>query len=222
MKNEVNEETQINEDTQTAGTTASGSGVSAARAVENTGETLKDAADTVKDTTYGLLDKAKETAGQAYEMASEKAVSALDEKKADLTGSLASVAETIKHVGETLRDTEEQNPVSEVTAKYGDLLAGQIEKVSGYFETKELGEIVGDVETFARRNPAVFIGGAFALGLLAARFLKSSRTGEEASVSTSVAKPRSEGLSSAKNTSSTRTKPAQQATKDAPDAQTAE
>jgi hypothetical protein len=30
------------------------------------------------------------------------------------------------------------------------------------------------VEDFARRNPAVFLGGAFALGLVGARFIKSS------------------------------------------------
>jgi hypothetical protein len=34
--------------------------------------------------------------------------------------------------------------------------------------------LVGDVENFARRQPALFIGGALALGILAARFLKSS------------------------------------------------
>jgi hypothetical protein len=35
--------------------------------------------------------------------------------------------------------------------------------------------LIDDVEDFARREPAVFIGGAIAIGLVAARFLKSSR-----------------------------------------------
>ena len=35
--------------------------------------------------------------------------------------------------------------------------------------------LLDDVEAFARREPAMFIGGAIAIGLLAARFLKSSR-----------------------------------------------
>jgi hypothetical protein len=34
--------------------------------------------------------------------------------------------------------------------------------------------MVRNVEDFARRQPALFIGGAFMLGLLGARFLKSS------------------------------------------------
>jgi hypothetical protein len=38
---------------------------------------------------------------------------------------------------------------------------------------------VSEAEDFARRQPALFLGGAFALGLLGARFLKSS--GQQAS-----------------------------------------
>ena len=34
--------------------------------------------------------------------------------------------------------------------------------------------MVTQVEQYARRQPAIFLGGAFALGLLGARFLKSS------------------------------------------------
>jgi hypothetical protein len=34
---------------------------------------------------------------------------------------------------------------------------------------------VDEVENFARRRPAMFLGGAFLLGLAATRFLKSSR-----------------------------------------------
>ena len=35
-------------------------------------------------------------------------------------------------------------------------------------------DIVREAEAFARRQPAVFIGGALALGLLASRFLKAA------------------------------------------------
>jgi len=121
-----------------------------------------------------LIDKAKDTAGQAYEMAAEKAAEKLDEQKAVVTSGLASVADSIKQVGESLRETDEQTGVTEITAKYGDRLAGQIEQISNYFEKNDLRGIVRDVEGFARKNPVVFIGGAFALGILAARFLKSS------------------------------------------------
>ena len=51
----------------------------------------------------------------------------------------------------------------------------QIEKLSKYVDTAELREVVDQVEDYARKHPAIFIGGVFAAGILAARFLKSSR-----------------------------------------------
>jgi ElaB/YqjD/DUF883 family membrane-anchored ribosome-binding protein len=128
----------------------------------------------VKDTAKGVLSQAKETAGQAYGLAAEKATTKLEEQKTTLAGGLTSVADSLKQVGGTLRESGEENPIAEFTAKYGDTLATQIEKIGGYFEQKDVREMVRDVESFARRNPAVFIGAAFGLGLLAARFLKSS------------------------------------------------
>ncbi len=133
--------------------------------------------DSIKDTAKGVYDQAKDTAGQAYGVATKRATEVIEEKKVNFAGGLTSVADSIKQVGESLRDTDSQNQITETAAKYGDTLAQQIEKVSAYFEKKDVREMVGDAERFARRNPAVFIGAAFGLGILAARFLKSSPTG---------------------------------------------
>ena len=131
-------------------------------------------ADSVKDTAKGFYDQAKTTAGQAYGLATDKAATTLDEKKTELASGLTSVADTIRQVGDTLRQTDEQTGITDTAAKYSNSLAQQVEQLSGYFEHKDMRDMVRDVETFARRNPAVFIGGAFVLGILAARFLKSS------------------------------------------------
>ena len=131
--------------------------------------------ETVKDTAKGLYDQAKSTAGQAYGVATKRASEVLDEKKEVLTGGLTSVADSIKQFGETLNKTEEKNPITETAAKYTNGLAEQIESVSNYFERKDVKDMIADVETFARKYPAYFIGGAVAVGFLAARFLKSSQ-----------------------------------------------
>lgn len=155
-----------------------GGGASAKQAKDESsstpGTTSGNAVETVKDTAKGIFDQAKDTAGQAYGLATEKAATKLDEQKTTLAGGLTSVADGLKQVGETLRDTGEENPITEFTAKYGDSLANQIEQIGSYFEQKDVREMVRDIEGFARRNPAVFIGAAFGLGFLAARFLKSS------------------------------------------------
>jgi hypothetical protein len=90
-------------------------------------------------------------------------------------------------MGENLRGKEQETPIAGLTARYGDSLAQQVEQVSHYLEQKDLRELVRDVEVFARRNPAVFIGGAFALGMLAARFLKSGNPNQSL-----MRRPRSE------------------------------
>ena len=123
--------------------------------------------------TKEILQQAKETAGQAYEKVTEQASSQIVAQKDNLARGLSSVAEGIRQMGENLRNGEQETPIAGLTAKYGDSLAHQVEQVSNYFEKKDVRELLRDVEVFARRNPAIFIGGAFALGVAAARFLKS-------------------------------------------------
>lgn len=124
--------------------------------------------------TKEILKQAKETAGQAYGKVSEQASSQIITQKDNLARGLSSVADGIRQMGDNLRGSEQsQTPIAGLTAKYGDSLANQVEQVSNYLEKKDLRELVRDVEVFARRNPAIFIGGAFALGIAAARFLKS-------------------------------------------------
>jgi hypothetical protein len=47
--------------------------------------------------------------------------------------------------------------------------------VARYLREKDLQGLTRDTETFARRHPELFLGGAFLAGMLAARFVKSSR-----------------------------------------------
>jgi hypothetical protein len=122
-----------------------------------------------------LLEQAKDTAGHAYDAATEKAVSTFDEKKSDISGGLSSVADSVRTVSQNLKTSDAQNAITSTTAKYTDTAARKLEDIANYFETKDLKTIMHDTEDFARRNPAIFIGGAAVLGLLAARFLKSSK-----------------------------------------------
>ena len=116
----------------------------------------------------------KSLANHALGQVKEKTAGVLDEQKENLTSGLKGVADSIRKVGENLRDTDEQNKVGEVTAQYGDAFAQQIEKLTNYVENANLRDLMRDGERFARQQPAIFIGAAFAVGFLAARFLKSS------------------------------------------------
>ena len=129
-----------------------------------------------KSTADNLLDHAKTTAGEAYDRVAEKTVSTIEDRKAGVTGGIRTLAQSVRRVGDDLGKTGEKTPVSEYSARYAKTAAGKLEQVADYFNNRDLRAIGRDVESFARRNPAIFLGAAFGLGLLAARFFKSSPT----------------------------------------------
>lgn len=131
--------------------------------------------ETKTDTSKSLLDQAKDTAGQAYDSVAAKASTKLEEQKSSFSGGLSSVADSVRKVGVNLKDSEAEGGIAKYTAEYSDVAAQKIEQVADYFERKDAKAMYRDIENFARSNPAIFIGGAFALGLVAARFLKSSK-----------------------------------------------
>lgn len=122
----------------------------------------------------GAVEQAKarveQIADKAQQQASEKARSALAQGKARAADTLSGVASSLLLSSQQLR---EQNHDS--VSRYIERAATQLDHAAHYLQTAEPGELVDRVESFARRQPALFIGGAFALGLLGARFLKSSR-----------------------------------------------
>jgi hypothetical protein len=52
--------------------------------------------------------------------------------------------------------------------------AGTVERASGYLEEHSVDEIIADVESYARREPAIVLGVAVGIGFLAARLVKAA------------------------------------------------
>lgn len=126
-----------------------------------------------------FYDQAKETAGQAYEAVTDKAATTLDDKKGTLSDGLSTVADSIRQVGDNMsrglvQGTNTDNALASATSKYSKTAATKIQDLAGYFERTDVRTMARDLEGYARRNPAIFVGAAFGLGMLAARFLKSS------------------------------------------------
>jgi ElaB/YqjD/DUF883 family membrane-anchored ribosome-binding protein len=110
----------------------------------------------------GLMDKVR-----------QGATSQLSTQKNKATDSIGTVAQAVRQASQQLR-TQQHDAI----ANYIDQAANQLERFSASLRDKDVGELVRDAQQFARRRPAVFIGSAFAIGLLGARFLKSSRDRE--------------------------------------------
>ena len=138
----------------------------------------------ISDTASGILDKAKETASGTYDAVATQATNKIEERKGELSTGLRTLADTFRKTGDDLKGASQTTPLTNVTARYTGTAASQIEKVANYFERKDLRAMMRDAEGFARRNPAIFLGAAFALGMVAARFLKSSTPDQTSSVNT--------------------------------------
>ena len=125
------------------------------------------------DVTGGIAEPTSTTTGASGGIAGkvkERATAQLTTQKDRATDGIGSVASAVRQTGRHLR--EQQN---ETVAQYVEKAAEQLERFSNSLRDKDVNELLQDAQRLARRQPALFIGGSFAVGLLAARFLKSSR-----------------------------------------------
>jgi hypothetical protein len=118
--------------------------------------------------------KAQELAGQVQQKATQRVESGLAKGKTQAAQTLNTVAESLVVSGQQLRERNQQN-----VSRFVDQAADKVQRASNYLQNTEVSEIIDTAEEFARRRPGLFLTGAFALGLLGARFLKSSRRQQE-------------------------------------------
>lgn len=118
-----------------------------------------------------LRRKAESTASTVAEQAKQTAEVQLSSQKDQAASTLHTLAESIRDGGQRMRDEQPQ------IASLADQAAGKIDQASSYIRDHEVRDFVREAEGFARREPLIFLGGAFALGFLAARFLKASSPG---------------------------------------------
>jgi hypothetical protein len=133
------------------------------------GSSTTGAADTARQAVHDLTDKAKEQAGGLADKAKETASEHLSDGKEKATGVLSDAAEALHSVGDTLRENDQ-----DAFARYADMAASQVQQFTDAIRGRSVGELLDEAEDFARREPALFLGGAFLLGIFGSRFLKAA------------------------------------------------
>jgi len=107
----------------------------------------------------------------------QRASAELDTQKTRATDGLSAIAGVVRQTTQNLR-----NEQHDTIAQYVDRAADELDRFSNAVREKDLDQLLRDARQLARRQPALFIAGSFAVGLFAARFLKSSqRDGDGAS-----------------------------------------
>ena len=82
---------------------------------------------------------------------------------------LGGVARAVRKTTDSLREQRQ-----DTLAEYVDEAVNQIERWSEHLKSRDFSDLIKDTERLIRRQPALFIGSAFVIGLFGARFFKSS------------------------------------------------
>ena len=82
---------------------------------------------------------------------------------------IGGVTAALRQTSQTLRDNQH-----DMVAQYLERAVGQVDQLSQTLRQKDIRELLVGAQRLAQRRPAMFVGSAFGIGLLAARFFKSS------------------------------------------------
>lgn len=104
-----------------------------------------------------------------------KVTSRVDEQKNRAADGLGGIADVIRSASDELRLE------NEALASYVDMASDRMRRVANQIRERGVADMMDDVNAFAQRRPAMFVGAAFILGIGLARFLKSSARYGEAS-----------------------------------------
>jgi ElaB/YqjD/DUF883 family membrane-anchored ribosome-binding protein len=171
-----------------AGGASPGAGQSGGPQEHRAGERLRQAGEEVRDEirheaerasgkAESLAEEAKERAGRLFDDTRDRVRSAIDERKEGLAQDVGDFAHALRVSASDLEDHHKA-----YVAHYVEQAASSVEQIADTLHRQDLGDLVRHAESFARRQPGLFIGGAVAAGFALARFLKSSaerRTIEE-------------------------------------------
>ncbi len=98
----------------------------------------------------------------------QRVTSRVDQQKNRAADGLGGIADVFRSASNDLRGD------NETLASYVDLAGDQMRRLADHIRERGVADMLDDVQVFARQRPALFIGGAFIIGLGLARFLKSS------------------------------------------------
>ena len=125
--------------------------------------------DEIKREAKNLGDTAREVGKDAYGRISEGAAEKSDQVKDGAASEMENISSALRSAADKSRAGSPQErtfgQAAEALADFSDMV-----------RNKDLGEMLSDVNGFARRNPLAFLGGAALLGFAATRFAKASST----------------------------------------------
>jgi hypothetical protein len=129
---------------------------------ESTTDQVKDQ---VRDKAQLAQDKTRGALGQARSRLRDQ----VDQRSTQAGDQVQSTAQDVRKVAEQLRGQGKETP-----ARVAEQVADRAESFGSYLRDADGERLLGDAETFARRQPWLVAAAGLALGFAASRFLKAS------------------------------------------------
>jgi len=108
------------------------------------------------------------------EAASDIADSAGQAAQTQASAAMQRAGETLEQVATAVRDASNQMRSDQPQiAGIAETAAQRIDQLATYVRERDARELMDDAEQFARRQPAIVIGGGLAIGLIVGRLLRS-------------------------------------------------
>ena len=119
--------------------------------------------------------EAGQTAGHVAERAADIGIQKADQVRMQAADGLEKLASSVRR---TTSDLETEQPA---IANLTSTAADGAERVASFLRETDARQLVSSVEDVARRQPLLFVGGAFLLGVAASRFIKAAGGGSSSS-----------------------------------------
>ena len=136
---------------------------------QNLTEKSKQAAASVKQTARETKDRVMQQGSEAVHKLQDQAGAFAQERKTQLGERVHGYSSAVRRAADKLREEDDPN-----IAHYAETVADRLDQAADYVQASDIGTLLRDVETAARRRPEIFFGGMFIVGLALSRFLKAS------------------------------------------------
>jgi hypothetical protein len=126
--------------------------------------------DSLKEDVGEMAGTAMDQGRHLLDSAREQATGYVDQRKNDVAESVVNLANTLRDSGSAFEDRQQIRTLVESAA-------GGLEQLAEGIRSRNLGDVLGDVEDLVRRRPMTAAVATMAAGFLIARFVKASADG---------------------------------------------
>lgn len=182
---------------ESGGTQGGSAGRAASQVAQESKEAVKQTAQetvaTAKQAAQDISQQVQQQAGDVIEQTADQladtavqvkqqATSAFVDQRDKAVSGLSGLAEALRQTAKSLSDAAGGDGDSQVPAGIAPLVDEAAERLSqsaDFLREKDITGLLNEAQQLARRQPALFMGGMFAVGLVGARLLKGSMGGDE-------------------------------------------